>query len=74
MRDQTIAEEGVDAVASTIEELIGDDEIERLVLFLERSDGRNGNDAVNPQLLKAVDISAEVQLTRQKAVTASVTR
>ena len=65
VRDQTIAEEGIDAVAGAIEELVGDHKIERLVLFLERSHGRDRNDSLDTQLLEAVDVGAEVQFAGQ---------
>ncbi len=46
----------------TIDELVGDDEVGGLVLFLERADGRNGEDALDSELLHGVDVGAEVQL------------
>ena len=39
VRHQAFAEERRDAAARAIEELIGDDEIERPVFLLQRSDG-----------------------------------
>ena len=48
--------------------------LQRLVLFLERSDGGNGDDALDPELLEGVDIGAEIQFARQDAVATSVAR
>src|SRR5437868_11012135 len=57
-------------MAGTVEKLIGDDEVQRFVFFLQRSDGGNGNDALDSKLLEAVNVGAEVQLRRQQAMTA----
>jgi hypothetical protein len=35
MRDQTFTEEGGDATSGSIDKLVGDDEIERLVFFFQ---------------------------------------
>ena len=74
MRDQAFAEEGRDAAARAVEELVGDDEIERAMLFLERADGAEGDDALHAERFHAVDIGAEVQFRRRDAVTAPVAR
>ncbi len=71
---QAFAEEGGDAAAGAVEELVGDDEIERAVLFLERADGAEGDDALHAQRLHAVDVGAEVQLRGRDAVAAAVAR
>ena len=57
---QSVAEKRVDAVAGAIEELVGNDEIQRLMLFFQRSDGGNRNDAFDSQLLEAVNVGAEI--------------
>ena len=44
------------------------------MLFLERSHGGDGEDALDAELLEAVNVGAEVQLAGQDAVAASVTR
>src|SRR5215469_8424351 len=59
-------------MARAVEELIGDDELQRLVLFLERSDGGNGDDALDAELLESVDIGAEVEFGWKNSVAASV--
>ena len=58
----------------SIEKLIGDDEVQRLMFFLQRSDSRDGNDALDPQLLEPVNVGAKVQLTGQNAMAASMAR
>ena len=44
------------------------------MLFLQRADGGDGQDALDAELLEAVDVGAEVQLAGQDAVAASVPR
>src|SRR5450631_25834 len=68
------AEKSVYAMAGTIEELIGDDEVQRFVLFFQRSDGGNGNDAVYSQLLEAVNVGTEIQFARKDTMAASMAR
>ena len=74
MRDQAFAEEGGDAAARAIEELIGDDEVERPVFFLERADRAERDDALDAQRLHAVDVGAEVEFAGRNAMAASVAR
>ena len=66
------AEKRIHAMAGTIEELIGDYEIQRLVLFLQRSDRGNGNDPFDAELFESVNVGAEIQFGRQNAMPASV--
>src|ERR1017187_579439 len=68
------AEKSVYAMAGTIEELIGDDEVQRFMLFFQRSDGGNGNDAVYSQLLEAVNVGTEIQFAGQDTMAASMAR
>ncbi len=72
MSYDSVAEEGVDAMTRAIEELVGDDEVEGFVLFLERSDGRDGDNALDAELLEPVNIGAEVESAGQDAVATSV--
>src|SRR5215469_10405399 len=74
VRDNSVSEESIHAVACAIEELVGDHEVEGLVLFLQRSDRGDGDDALDAQLLEPVDVSTEIQFAGQDAVAASVTR
>ena len=57
-----------------VEELIGNDELERAVLLLERADGAERDDPLDAELLEALDIGAEIELRRRDAMAASVTR
>jgi len=57
-----------------VNELVGDDEVRRLVFFLEGADGGDRDDALDAELLHAVDVGAEVELRRQDAVAATVAR
>ncbi len=72
VRDDAFAEESVDALAGAIDELVGDDELQRLVFFLERADGRDRENALDAELFEAVNVGAEVQFGGQNAVAASV--
>jgi hypothetical protein len=53
-------------------ELVRDDEFERAVFFLERADGGDGDDALDAELLKTVNIGAEIQFGWKQAMTAPV--
>ena len=57
-----------------IDELVGHDEVGGLVLFLERADGGDGEDALDAELLEGVDVGAEVELGGQNAMAAAVAR
>ena len=74
MGHDAVAEERIHAVAGAIEKLVGNHELQRLVLFLQRSHGGDGNDPFHAQLLEAINIGAEIQFAGKNAVPASVTR
>ena len=57
-----------------VDELVRHHEVRGLVLFLQRADRRDGENALHAQLLEGVDIGAEVQLGRQNAMAAAVAR
>ncbi len=57
-----------------VDELAGHDEVGGLVLFLERTDGGDGKDALHAELFHGVDVGAEVELGGKNAMAASVTR
>ena len=59
---------------SAIDELVGDNEIGWLVLFLQGANCRDGENALHSEFLEGVDIGPEVQLRREDAVTATVAR
>ncbi len=51
--DDAVAEECGDAMEGAVDELIGNDEVGGLVLFLERADGGDGEMRSTPSFLKA---------------------
>ena len=57
-----------------VDELVGNDEVGGLVLFLERTDGGDGEDALHAELLEGVDVGAEVQLGGKNAMAAAMAR
>ena len=69
-----VAKESVYAMTGAVEKLGRDHEIERLVLFFQRTDGRNRNDALHSQLFEAINVGAEIQFAGQKLVAARVAR
>ena len=74
MADDAFAEESGDAMKGAVDELIGHDEVGGLVLFLERADGGDGEDALDAELLEGVDVGAEVQFGGKDAMAAAVAR
>lgn len=72
VRHYSVSKKCVDAMASSVEELVRDDEFERLVLFLQRTDGRDRDDAFDAELLEPMNVAPEIQFTGQNAMTASV--
>ena len=72
MRDDAFAEERVDAVAGAVEELVGNDELQRLVLFLQRTNRRDRQNALDAELFESINVGAEIQFAGQDAVAASV--
>ncbi len=69
-----VAEERGDAMEGAIDELVGNDEVGGLVLFLERADGGDGKDALDAEFLEGVDVGAEVEFRGQNAMAAAVAR
>ena len=57
-----------------VDELVGNHEVGGLVLFLQRADGGDGEDALDAKFFEGVDIGAEVQLRGQNAVAAAMAR
>src|SRR5579863_2949633 len=72
MGDDAATKKSIHAMTGAVEELIGYHELEWLVLFLERSDGRNGDDPLDAELLESVNVGAEIELARHNSVAASV--
>ena len=56
--DDAVAEEGGGAGEGAVDELVGDDEVGGLVLFLEAADGADGEDAGDAERLHGVDVGA----------------
>ena len=75
------ADVGYDAVGEeaalprkgAVDELIGNDEVGGLVLFLQRPHSGSGQDEFDAELLEPVNIGAEVELAGRDAVAAAVT-
>src|SRR5579863_5290171 len=74
VRDNAAAEERIYAMAGTVEKLIGDDKLHRLVLLFERPNRRNGDNALDTELLEGVNVGAKIQLARQDSMAASMPR
>ena len=74
VRDEAAPEERADAALRPIEELIGDEDVERLVLLLQAADGARRQQPLDAQHLEAVDVRPEVELRRQKAMADAVPR
>ena len=55
-----------------VDELVGNHEVCWLVLFFQRADGGDGEDALDAELFEGVDIGAEVQFRGQNAMSATV--
>ena len=63
--DDPLSEESGVAQSCAVDELIGNNELGRLMLQLERADCGDGDDSFHAQLLHGEDIGAEVQLGGQ---------
>src|SRR5258708_13050262 len=70
MRYYTIAEESVHAMPRAIDELIGNHEFERLMLFFQRSDGGDRKNSLNAELFEPIIIRTEIQFARQDPMAA----
>ncbi len=74
VRDQAFAEKCGDTAACAVDELVRDHEVQRLMFFLERTDGAERKNALDAQHLHAVNVGAEVQLRWGEAMPAAVAR
>ena len=74
VRHQPAAEERRDPPARAVEELVGNDEVQRLVFLLQAADGARREDVLDAERLEPVDVRAEVQLRRQQPVPGAVPR
>src|SRR4026208_2436711 len=73
-RHEPPAEERADAAPRAIEKLIGHQNVERPVFFLQAADRARRQDALDAEHLEAVDVGAEIQLRREDAMADAVTR
>src|SRR5947207_5929867 len=60
VRNYPVAKKCIHAMACAVHKLVGNQELQRLVLFLQRTDGRHGKNSLNAKLLETVDIRPEV--------------
>jgi hypothetical protein len=74
VRGQPPAEERARPSLGAIEELIGNDDVERCVFLLQAADGAGRQDVLDPEELHAEDVGAEVELRRQDPVPGAVPR
>ena len=74
VRDEAAAEERTDPPFRAIDELVRDQDVERLVLFLEAADGAGREDPLHAEDLESVDIGAEIQFGRQDPMADAVAR
>src|SRR5262249_52398419 len=70
--DNALSKESIDTMPSAIEKLIGDYEFKRRVLFLQRSNRGNGNNALHSELFETMYVSPEIQLRRKNSMTPRV--
>ena len=71
---QAIAEEGVDAMAGSVDELIGHNKVQRMMFFLQRADGGKRQDALHAKLFEAVNVGAIIDLGGHEAMPAPMAR
>ena len=61
-------------VKCAVNELIGNHEVGRLVLFFQRTHSGDGEDPLDPELLQAQDVGAKVQLAGKNAMSPAMPR
>ena len=74
VRDQPPAEERADPPFRPIDELVGNHDVERLVLLLQAADGAGRQDVFDAQQLHAEDVRAEIQLRGREAMAGAMPR
>src|SRR5271169_1190085 len=74
VRDDSVAKESGDAEARAIEELVGDEEIERRQVVAERADCADRDDSLDAQELHCENIGAKIDFAGREAMSASVAR
>ena len=74
VRDEAAPEERADAPPRPIDELVGNDDVERLVFFFQAADRARREDVFDAQHLHPEDVGAEIQLRRRQPVSGAVPR
>src|SRR5215212_12193053 len=76
VRDNSLTKERrlLHTPARAIEELIGNDHIERRILLLQRSNRRGRENTLDTKQLHRIDVRAKWNFCRRKTMTAPVTR
>src|SRR5262249_55541251 len=74
VRDEPVPEERTDTAPGAIEELVGNDELLRHVLLLQRPDGARGENELRAEQLHPEDVRAVIELSRHLAVADAVPR
>src|ERR1700733_9183520 len=68
----TFSKKSIDAMTCAVEELIGDYEVQRLMFFLQRTDGRHGDNPFDAQLFEPINVGAKIQFGGKNTMAASV--
>ena len=58
--DNAVSKKCVHAMTGAVEELIGNHKLQRPMLVLQRSDGGDGNDPLDSQLLEPMNVGAKI--------------
>ena len=74
MDDQAVPEERPGPAVGAIEELIRNQNVQRLDVLLHAAHGRGGEDPFRSEQLEAKDVGAEVELGRHQGMPPAVTR
>src|SRR5690242_11094223 len=74
VRNEAAAEKSGSTVFGAVDELVHYHEFSRTQLLLERTDGADGNDALDTQNFQRVDVRAEVDFGGQDAMPAAMAR
>src|SRR5947209_10452055 len=74
VRHEAAAEERADAPSGAVEELIGHDDVERLVLLFQAADRARRYDPLDAEHLECVDVRAEIELRRKDPMADAMSR
>src|ERR1019366_1655459 len=73
VRGHAVPKKRGNAVARSVIELVGDQELEGLQVLLQRADGADGNNPLDAKLFHGVDVGAIIDFRGEKAMPAPVT-